>query len=261
MRVRAGAGAASFRRRSLACCLEEAEQQIEACARSWMPIRRPVNGVAKRRNCVRPSNVPSVSQALQQLADIEQRKKKPPPKKDTETEEAHAKRTEPRASSTDPEARHEDGRRGFRPAYNVQFVTTTDSQVIVGVEVCNSAASGQLAPMLIKSNNVRKNPRSGSSTAVTRAMRTSNTPDADHGVSPVPKPKDPSRDPHVARSETARPLAAGASAWQCRGQAIYTQRAATAECVTPSRARGCDSLWSEVCASKGGGVVVCAPIT
>ena len=38
---------------------------------------------------------------------------------------------------------------GFRPAYNVQFATTTDSQVIVGVEVCNSGSDlGQLAPML-----------------------------------------------------------------------------------------------------------------
>ena len=53
---------------------------------------------------------------------------------------------------------------GFRPAYNVQFVTTTDSQVIVGVEVCNSGSDlGSSRRYSIKSNNVTgKNPRSGS---------------------------------------------------------------------------------------------------
>ena len=158
MRVRAGAGAASFRRRStLAGCLEEAEQQIEALRADWMPIRRPVNGVAKlataRGRATYPAGEPSVAAACRHRAAEE----KPPPKKDTETEEAHAKRTEPRASSTDPEARvmkMADG--GFRPAYNVQFATTTDSQVIVGVEVCNSGSDfGKLAPMLDQSNNVR----------------------------------------------------------------------------------------------------------
>ena len=142
MRVRAGAGAASFRRRStLACCLEEAEQQIEALRAELDadPASQRRRQAAQLRAAEQRTQ--RVSQALQQLADIEQRKKKPPPKKDTETEEAHAKRTEPRASSTDPEARvmkMADG--GFRPAYNVQFVTTTDSQVIVGVEVCNSGS-------------------------------------------------------------------------------------------------------------------------
>ena len=152
MRVRAGAGAASFRRRStLAGCLEEAEQQIEALRAE---LDADPQASQRRRQAAQlraaEQRTQRVSQALQQLADIEQRKKKPPPKKDTETEEAHAKRTEPRASSTDPEARvmkMADG--GFRPAYNVQFATTTDSQVIVGVEVCNSGSDlGQLAPML-----------------------------------------------------------------------------------------------------------------
>ena len=38
---------------------------------------------------------------------------------------------------------------GFRPAYNVQLTTTTDSQIIVGVEVNNCGSDlGQLSPML-----------------------------------------------------------------------------------------------------------------
>ena len=57
---------------------------------------------------------------------------------------------------------------------------------------------------------------------------------------PVPEPKDPSRDPHVARSEDS----AAVGRWRQRmGSAeakhIYPQRAATAECVNAiARGRG-----------------------
>ena len=71
-------------------------------------------------------------------------------KKENETEEQYAKRSEPRTSSTDSEARvmkMADG--GYRPAYNVQFSTVTDKQIIVGVEVINVGSDqGQLSPML-----------------------------------------------------------------------------------------------------------------
>jgi hypothetical protein len=55
-----------------------------------------------------------------------------------------------RASTTDPECRKmkmPDG--GFRPAYNVQFATTTAGGVIVGVDVTNAGTDGgQMTPML-----------------------------------------------------------------------------------------------------------------
>lgn len=55
-----------------------------------------------------------------------------------------------RASTTDPEARRmkmPDG--GFRPAYNVQFATTLDTLVIVGVDVTNAGGDGgQMDPLL-----------------------------------------------------------------------------------------------------------------
>lgn len=55
-----------------------------------------------------------------------------------------------RVSKTDPECRKmkmPDG--GFRPAYNVQFATTTEGGVIVGVDVTNEGTDGgQLSPML-----------------------------------------------------------------------------------------------------------------
>jgi hypothetical protein len=55
-----------------------------------------------------------------------------------------------RASSTDPDARTmqmPDG--GFRPAFNVQFTTTTDTKIIVAVDVLNQGNdAGQIQPMI-----------------------------------------------------------------------------------------------------------------
>src|SRR5690606_17659350 len=55
-----------------------------------------------------------------------------------------------RVSTTDPEARvmkMADG--GYRPAYNVQLATDTQTQVITGVEVTNSGGDwGKLVPMV-----------------------------------------------------------------------------------------------------------------
>jgi hypothetical protein len=59
-------------------------------------------------------------------------------------------KSEARASTTDAEAtvmKMADG--GFRPAYNTQFATDCDTQVIVGVEVSTSGSDmAQLAPMV-----------------------------------------------------------------------------------------------------------------
>ena len=48
---------------------------------------------------------------------------------------------------------------GFRPAYNVQFATTTDTKIIVGIDVINQGNdAGQMQPMIGRS-------RSGSTSA------------------------------------------------------------------------------------------------
>jgi hypothetical protein len=61
-----------------------------------------------------------------------------------------SRRTEPRASTTDPEARRmmmADG--GFRPALNVESAIDTGSGVVVGIDVINVGSdAGQLPPMV-----------------------------------------------------------------------------------------------------------------
>ena len=255
MRVRAGAGAASFRRRStLAGCLEEAEQQIEALRAE---LDADPQASQRRRQAAQlraaEQRTQRVSQALQQLADIEQRKKKPPPQKDTETEEAHAKRTEPRASSTDPEARVMRWPTGAFARLTTSSVSPPRIAKSSWASRCATAAAiwGSSRRCSIKSNNATgKSPRSGSSTAVTRATRTSNTP-RDAGPRcmrrcPSPKTRVVTRMSRVPR--TARPLAAGASAWAVPRPSPSTPNARRPPSVsTPSRGgAGCGSLWSEV---------------
>jgi transposase len=248
MRVRASAGAASFRRRStLECCLEEAQAQVEALKGE---INADPDASNRRRRAAREraalERQERIAQALDQLAQVEeQKKRKSVAKKENETEEQHAKRSEPRASSTDGEARRmkmADG--GFRPAYNVQFTTATDSQIIVGVDVNNIGSDlGQLSPMLDQVEQ-RYGQRPTEWLVDGGYARHDDIEDADgRGTlvyAPVQKPKDPSRDPHLARSDDSEAIAQ----WRQRmggeeAKTIYKQRAATAECVNAiARGRG-----------------------
>jgi hypothetical protein len=58
------------------------------------------------------------------------------PEMEAQNEKEHEDKTKARVSTTDPEAtvmKMGDG--GFRPAYNIEFSTACDHQVIVGVDV------------------------------------------------------------------------------------------------------------------------------
>lgn len=248
MRVRANAGAASFRRRStLERCLEQARAQVQALKDE---IEADPDASNRRRRAAREraavERQQRVAQALEQLAQVEEQKnKKPVAKKDNETEQQYAKRSEPRTSSTDSEARvmkMADG--GYRPAYNVQFSTTTDKQIIVGVEVINVGSDqGQLSPMLGQVEQ-RYNERPAQCLVDGGYARHDEIEDAQaRGTTvyaPVPKPKDPTRDPYGALPGDSLAIAQ----WRERmgtdtAKAIYKQRAATAECVNAiARGRG-----------------------
>jgi transposase len=248
MRVRASAGAASFRRRStLKRCMKQARAQVEALKRE---IEADPDASNRRRRAARERSAEDrqkrVAQALAELAKIEKQKnKKRLPKKEKETEEEHAKRTEPRASSTDPEARvmkMADG--GFRPAYNVQFSTATDTQLIIGVDVCNIGSDlGQLSPMLAQVEQ-RYAQRPAQWLVDGGYARHDAIEDADtHGTTvyaPVPKVRGSSRNPHEPRADDSTIIARWRERMGCsEAKEIYKQRGATAECVNAiARGRG-----------------------
>jgi hypothetical protein len=228
-------------------CLEEARAQVQALKGE---IEADPDASNRRQRAARERAAEErqkrVAQALEQLAQVEEHKKKAPvAKKDHESEEQYKKRSAPRASSTDSEARvmkMADG--GYRPAYNVQFSTTTDSQVIVGVDVNNIGSDqGQLSPMLGQVEQ-RYEERPAQCLVDGGYARHDEIEEAQaRGTTvyaPVPKPKDPTRDPYVALPSDSQAIAQ----WRERmgtaaAKDIYKQRAATAECVNAiARGRG-----------------------
>jgi transposase len=162
MRVRASAGAASFRRRrTLEECLEVAREQVANTARQIDQDVSARRGAARKRAA--RERLARLEHAMKELPAVEatkarQAKRERPAVNDqddsTPPAEGAAKPSkrpaEARVSTTDPEARvMKMGDGGFRPAYNVQFATDADSRVILGVGVTNVGSDkGELPPML-----------------------------------------------------------------------------------------------------------------
>jgi len=145
MRVRASAGAASFRRKPrLQRFLAEAREQVEALKTL---ADESVEEAARRRQAARRRAAEErqrrLEEALGHCDQLQQQRE--------ETSKITGKKPlEARASTTDPEARtmkFPDG--GYRPGYNVQFSTDTASGIIVGVDVTNHGTDmEELPPML-----------------------------------------------------------------------------------------------------------------
>ena len=239
MRVRASAGAASFRRRkTLEDCLREAQEQVQALRRE---LEADPGAVERRQQAARQRAAEDrqrrVEQALAVLPEVAQ--KKP----------AAEREEKARVSTTDPEARvMKMADRGYRPAYNAQLATDTGSQVIVGVEVTNAGSDqGQLGEMREQLRD--RYGREPEAMLVDGGFAKLEEIEAAHEAgcvvyAPPMQPRDASRDPH-------RPLprdGPGVAEWRVRmgteeAKAIYKERAATAECVNAlSRNRGLQRL-------------------
>jgi transposase len=145
MRVRAHAGKASFRRKPrLQQFLDEAREQVEALARL---AEEDAEELSRRQRQAREraarERQQRVEQALKQCEELQAQREASAQKSGREAGEA-------RASTTDPDARtmkFADG--GYRPGYNVQFSTDTETGVIVGVGVTKEGTDNeQLPPML-----------------------------------------------------------------------------------------------------------------
>lgn len=142
MRVRASAGSSSFRRQpTLERCLAEAEAQVAALKEEQ---EESGGEGGRRREAARQRAAEDrLNRVRQALVEREQVAAKMEERKTGSGKEA-------RVSTTDPEARKmKMGDGGFRPAYNVQFATDTETKVVVGVNVTNAGADGGLlSPMI-----------------------------------------------------------------------------------------------------------------
>jgi transposase len=238
VRVRASAGAASFRRKSkLEQCLEEAQEQIEALRQE---LEEEPDATSRRQAAARQRAAEDrrrrVKEALAQMPDAESKK-------------AAGEKEKARVSTTDAQARvmkMADG--GFRPAYNGQFAVDTETQIVVGVAASNQGSDrGQLVPMLDQfQERYGVQPCECLVDGGFVGLQDIQTA-AESGIkvyAPVAKPKDPKRDPHTPLA-TDPPVIAE---WRQRmgtaeAKQIYKQRAASSECVNAlARNRGLQRL-------------------
>jgi transposase len=150
VRVRASSSGKSFRRAAtIQEHLVEAEAQVAA-------LKSQVDedtGAASRRSQAARQRAASERLARLQEAEAEMAKMQAEHAQRAATPKNAARAKKPenlRVSITDPEARTmkmADG--GYRPAFNVQFVTTTVGGVIAGVNVTNVGSDyGELPPMI-----------------------------------------------------------------------------------------------------------------
>ena len=240
-RVRASAGAASFRREeTLQGLRKQAQEHLEAVTQeskdTALTARR---AAAIKRGAT--ERVKRLEAALEQIPQVKETKIKNGSKEETA-----------RVSTSDPDARvMKMGDGGFRPAFNVQFATTTDvSRVIVGVAVSNLGSDAQQSTPILEQIEERTGVRPSEILVdVGYAQHEAIDEATEMNVvmyAPVPKPrKDDGRDqyaPHPGDSEAV-------AKWRQRmateeAKAIYRQRAATAETVNADAKthRGLDKL-------------------
>ncbi len=246
MRVRAHAGAASFRRQA---SLDEHLQEASELVQTLKTQAQADPGLAKRQAQAAQLRAAQereerIREALKQLPEVAAAKKR------------NGSKAQARASTTDADARvMKMGDGGFRPAFNVQFATTCEEQVIVGMDVVNAGSDmAQLCPMV--SQVEKRLGQSPQKWLVDGGFPAHEQIEAVAGktevYAPVPEPRamkgeqkhEPDnqvqRDKHQPKPGDSEAVAQ----WRARmaseeAQEIYKQRAATAECVNAqARNRG-----------------------
>lgn len=144
MKVRASAGAASFRReRTLEECLAQARAQVATLKRELDADDSALSRRDAARQRAADEKLAAIERAMAEMPAVVAAK-------EAQKNKGRAKQSEPRVSTTDAEARvmkMADG--GFRPAYNPQFATDVASDVIVGVHVTNEGTDAQQAEPVI----------------------------------------------------------------------------------------------------------------
>ena len=242
MRVRASAGAASFRRKPrLVDFVAAARKRVDELK---VEARDPDNRDRREAAQVRGAEERQrrVEAALAKMPEVEATKQRQNDAKD--------RKKEPRVSTTDPEARvmkMADG--GFRPAFNLQVSTDVDSRFIVGVGVSTSGSDARLmSPAL--DDIERRTGHLPAEMLVDGGFSSIEGIDeaSARGVTvyaPVPKPRKEGVDPHARKRDDTDATAE----WRARmgtdeAKEIYKLRAATAETTNADlrRRHGIDLL-------------------
>ncbi len=257
MRVRASAGAASFRRHStLQACHRRAKQEVArlrreldadpaAASRRQAAARVAAAEDRERRVADALAITEALAAAQQERARARAERAARKAGADGGGSPGTEPEKEPRASTTDSQARvmkMADG--GFRPAYNVQFAADTESGAVAAVSVDNVGSDmGEMAPMneaLAAAYGRRPSQHLADGGFAKLADIETLSQAGVVTYVPVPEPRDKTRDRHAPRPDDEPAVAD----WRRRmasaeAKAIYKERAATAECVNAqARNRG-----------------------
>jgi len=246
VRVRASAGSGSFRKK------ETLGELYEAAQARLDELRREIDedpGAASKRLKARrlraaDERVARIKAAKEAADKIEAERKEDAKK----TRSKKAKRTQVRASISDPEARIMKCDGGFKPAYSAQIRTDLKSCTIIGVEITNRASDrGQLAPAVADiERRYDRRPKQlladggyDSKSDIERLYGGENPIDV---FCPLPGSKGGPGDPTPKRGDGP-----GAIAWRRRmssveGLAIYRKRFATERPHAHMRNRGLTRL-------------------
>lgn len=252
MRVRAGAGAASFHRRAtLERLLEEARAELKdlrqkLAANAAHPAS--TQGVAAEdppagEPALSPREAAAMRHAKERVERVEQALERMP---EMEAKIKPGDKKEARVSTTDPQAtvmKMADG--GFRPAYNVEYATTCDGQVVVGVDVVTVGSDqGQMPPMLDQiEDRFQRRPKEvlvDGGFANREDIEDVQSGGKCEVFAPVAKPRKETVDRHEPKATDSEEVAR----WRKRmgtnkAKEVYKERAATAECVNAqARNRG-----------------------
>lgn len=230
MRVRASAGAGSFRREErLKQFFAQAQEQVKRLGAEVDEPEVAKNQPSRREEAAREraarDREERIERALAELPSVREAKK-------TAKEKENA-----RASTTDPEARvmkMPDG--GFRPAFNIELATDTGSQVITGVSVTNHGTdANEASPMLAEvKERANKTPEDYIVDGGFVTLAEVDKFDAAGVVfyAPTRAPRGTSREQTEPRPSDSPAVAD----WRVRmgteeAKTIYRERAATSECV------------------------------
>lgn len=266
VRVRASAGADSFRRRpTLEECQAQAQEQVRKLREE---LDADPAAVSKRQQAARQRAARERSERLQQalarMRELEKKREAPakkepandvgdqdeqnPDDEDQKGGKGQAQKKQPsppRVSTTDPEAtvmKMADG--GFRPAYNIQYATDTATQIITGMDAGTLGSDqGQMGPM-VQQHEDRYQQRPNEVLVDGGFAKKSDIEQVSSvGVrvyAPVQKPKKAEQNPYARRPGDSDVIAE----WRERmgsepGKTLYKERASTAECVNATaRNRG-----------------------
>ena len=259
MRVRASAGAASFRRaETLERLLQEAQAELRLLKQQQAAaLTDPIAAqeVATKQGSPAGEAEPSRQEQAAAMRCAEDRVERVEealariPEMEAKIEPGDSK--EARVSTTDPQAtvmKMADG--GFRPAYNIEYSTTCDGQVIVGVDVVTVGSDqGQLPPMLDQiEDRFEQRPKEA---LVDGGFANQKDIEQVQGgekpckvYAPVVKPRKAGVDRYEPKATDSKEVAE----WRKRmgteeAKKIYKERAATAECVNAqARNRGLKQL-------------------